>query len=128
MRISDWSSDVCSSDLLLRSGRKWREAPDEGASVASCCCSSPATPSKRSKAALRCALAPSSALLAPSPVNGRRASWVGRSGPRGRSCAHERLTPVPHRSQERRVGTDFVITCLSLFYPSPSKTHYKSIP
>src|SRR3546814_10374725 len=106
MRISDWSSDVCSSDLgpqvveqrqqapadqgagrgwgdgfgvgvrhvrkdtvageflvgagfsresrlclrpgkpntptlLLRSGRRWREAPDEGASAASCFCFSP---------------------------------------------------------------------------------------
>src|SRR5690606_24273140 len=28
--------------LLLRSGRRWREAPDEGASAASCCCSSQA--------------------------------------------------------------------------------------
>src|SRR3546814_18777127 len=37
MRIRDGSSDVCSSDLLLlRSGRRWRAAPDEGASVASC--------------------------------------------------------------------------------------------
>src|SRR3546814_21132976 len=45
VRISDWTSDVCSRShfaaksgtaLLLRSGRRWRAAPDEGASVASC--------------------------------------------------------------------------------------------
>src|SRR3546814_13854233 len=36
MRISDWSSDVCSSDLALRAalraaGVEWEELPDEGA-------------------------------------------------------------------------------------------------
>src|SRR3546814_6028938 len=81
MRISDWSSDVCSSDLpnsprgrkprafllqqerlalLLRSGRRWRAAPDEGASAASCSALLHEQP--ESKAALRCARAPSSAL------------------------------------------------------------------
>src|SRR3546814_10223164 len=81
MRISDWSSDVCSSDLpnsprgrkprafllqqerlalLLRSGRRWRAAPDEGASAASCSALLHEQP--ESKASLRCARAPSSAL------------------------------------------------------------------
>src|SRR5690606_4777218 len=57
-----------SAALLLRSGRRWRAAPDEGASGASCFGSS------KIKGTLRCARAPSSALRAPSPVNGRRAS------------------------------------------------------
>src|SRR3546814_7418199 len=47
VRISDWTSDVCSRShfaaqsgtaLLRRSGRRWRAAPDEGASLASCSC------------------------------------------------------------------------------------------
>src|SRR3546814_5281416 len=51
--------------LLLRSGRRWRAAPDEGASAASCSALLHEQP--ESKAALRCARAPSSALRAPSP-------------------------------------------------------------
>src|SRR3546814_9350925 len=48
-------------------GRRWREAPDEGASAASCSCSC-IQQRQTSKAALRFARAPSSALRAPSPV------------------------------------------------------------
>src|SRR3546814_19945873 len=51
--------------LLLRSGRRWRAAPDEGASAASCSALLHEQP--ESKATLRCARAPSSALRAPSP-------------------------------------------------------------
>src|SRR5690606_6026572 len=68
---SQLSPQGSGSALLLRSGRRWRAAPDEGASAASCCCPSQA----RIKGTLRCARAPSSALRAPSPVNGRRASF-----------------------------------------------------
>src|SRR5690606_1456194 len=75
------------SALLLRSGRRWRAAPDEGTSAASCCCPSQA----RIKGTLRSARAPSSALRAPSPVNGRRASsvpcLVARVGTQPFSCA-----------------------------------------
>src|SRR5690606_31314592 len=67
---SQLSPQGSGSALLLRSGRRWRAAPDEGASAASCCCPSQA----KIKSTLRCARAPSSALRAPSPVNGRRAS------------------------------------------------------
>src|SRR3546814_15377425 len=47
--------------LLLRSGRRWREAPDEGASEASCSCPSPAPDQVKSSASLR-----SRALIRPS--------------------------------------------------------------
>src|SRR3546814_15546943 len=34
MRISDWSSDVCSSDLRTRRPRRWRPHPDRPAVAA----------------------------------------------------------------------------------------------
>src|SRR3546814_20782266 len=119
MRMSDWSSDVCSSDLLLRSGRRWREAPDEGASEASCSCASQAEPGQK-HASLRSL--PSSALRAPSPVNGRR--LVGtKLAARPRCLGHEprdrRYLPPravqcpPPISEERREGKGGVSPCRS---------------
>src|SRR5690606_30665071 len=60
--------------LLLRSGRRWRAAPDEGASEASCCCSSGQRQSQRhaslrSRSLIRPPLSRGQALRAPSPVN-----------------------------------------------------------
>src|SRR5690606_10589704 len=45
LRREDHPFSCCAGEsdtpaLLLRSGRRWREAPDEGASEASCCCPS----------------------------------------------------------------------------------------
>src|SRR3546814_20776141 len=59
MRISDWSSDVCSSDLEQLA-----------------------------------ALAPSSALRAPSPASGRRAVWTMSAGGRTASRAAARPTGI----------------------------------
>src|SRR3546814_256398 len=76
MRISDWSSDVCSSDLGSPSpacGRRWRKAPDEGGERRELPCLLPLAFHSKIKSTLRCARVPSSALRAPSPVNGRRA-------------------------------------------------------
>src|SRR3546814_12871319 len=76
MRISDWSSDVCSSDLGSPSpacGRRWRKAPDEGGERRELPCLLPLAFHSKIKSALRCARVPSSALRAPSPVNGGRA-------------------------------------------------------
>src|SRR3546814_8488198 len=36
MRISDWSSDVCSSDLIYREGREWRLPNIHGRSTCIC--------------------------------------------------------------------------------------------
>src|SRR3546814_6215342 len=85
MRISDWSSDVCSSDLGSPSpacGRRWRKAPDEGGERRELPCLLPLAFHSKIKSTLRCARVPSSALRAPSPVNGRRASecWVTPPG------------------------------------------------
>src|SRR5690606_20331762 len=41
------------SALLLRSGRRWRAAPDEGASAASCCCDSGTKSESQKHASLR---------------------------------------------------------------------------
>src|SRR3546814_18789781 len=123
MRISDWSSDVCSSDLSAQGhhpspspacGRRWREAPDEGASAASCSCSC-IQQRQTSKAALRFARAPSSALRAPSPVK------------REKGCISNpplRFNP-PARSEERQVGKKCVSQCRSRLSPAHSKKKQK---
>src|SRR3546814_19577121 len=109
MRISDWSSDVCSSDLL---------GVDR-------------------------------ALLPPSQQGGAKAPWHSLFGadPVGepellRSVAHydggamgaceggaDRLGAAARRSEERRVGTEWVSTCRSRWSPYNEKkkiTEYDS--
>src|SRR3546814_18698628 len=107
MRISDWSSDVCSSDLDLRGFDGYRSARSETASGAIWLNANEAAyanvaddagglrryPSPQPDA-LRCALADLS------------------------DCAPERLLI---RSEERRVGHECVSSCRSWWSPVNSK-------
>src|SRR3546814_18309458 len=102
MRISDWSSDVCSSDLRpslachpARSGRR---------------------PPCRRAAAHRGEFFASG--VAPRGLGGR-----GASPPR-----RHRLFPLFNpRSEERRVGKECVSTCRSRWSPSPLKKKNNTI-
>src|SRR3546814_14763330 len=89
MRISDWSSDVCSSDLRYRTDpRRWVDPMRPGSS-------SPAAASART--ALRAGSQKARDLPEPVEV----ASTVCR----------------PDRSEERRVGKECVSTCRSRWSP-----------
>src|SRR3546814_20595617 len=92
MRISDWSSDVCSSDL------KVRKAPDEGRP------DSP-SPAKREKVAQSAGWGPA------------RQPFSCEAGERGHKAPDEGRPDSPSpakrakRSEERRVGNECVSTC-----------------
>src|SRR3546814_15574370 len=97
MRISDWSSDVCSSDLLVV-----RHAPPPGLP--------PVDPARRHR--LRCPL--------------RYAGLRRRQGHGARGVLQRRLRQPGDprqrvRSEERRVGKECFSTCRSRWSPY----HYK---
>src|SRR3546814_17119667 len=94
MRISDWSSDVCSSDLL-----KVLQRPSEASMRA------------REKATEASGLNISE--TPPAKANSHSPD---------RKLAHARCTAmrVDERSQERRVGTECVSTCRSRWSPYTS--------
>src|SRR3546814_1060245 len=89
MRISDWSSDVCSSDLdpglRRKEGNREREGPGRGSR------------SRRERRALR---------RGAPRARSRRRDRRRRAGARGRG-----------RSEERRVGKECVSTCRSRWSP-----------
>src|SRR3546814_15584583 len=108
--------------LLPRSGRRWREAPDEGASEASCSCPSPAPDQVKSSASLR-----SRALIRPSGTFSRvrEKGWrpdfpsMEEQEPPGAGfllarpiqvAAPDQLSRPHTRSEERRVGKGWVST------------------
>src|SRR3546814_13412084 len=103
MRISDWSSDVCSSDLLFNhsEGSKkareniWRLSSDIKSSVAS--------------------------LPLDSSVSTSWMNYLGRIGnyakEADRSVEPEEYYKVMSRSEERRVGKECVSTCRSRWSP-----------
>src|SRR3546814_2392449 len=122
MLISDMSSDWCSSDLAKREkvaqSSGWgptrqpfsREAGEGGAKRrmrARAKRAAPALPRRRikSKAARRCARAPSSALRAPSPACGRRAGgrtfllWRNKNHREQAFCLPDPFR-LPRRSEE----------------------------
>src|SRR3546814_16507461 len=100
MRISDWSSDVCSSDLLDH--RKWRYAS--------------AADLERHRCRQR-------------GFRHIVAAVIQRdAGGAGCACAHRRLRRLlgdQHRSDERRVGKEGVMKCGSRWYPYHDKKKKK---
>src|SRR3546814_15785878 len=106
MRISDWSSDLCSSDLSLRRRRM----------PATCLRSSKGRRSPRQR--------PRRRQLATHRRDCHRhqQSQVTRSRNGGSRSACSPVTPTPiARSEERRVGKEGVSTCRSQWSPY----HYK---
>src|SRR3546814_14190962 len=89
MRISDWSSDVCSSDL------RWPMPPEKTT------WSSPPIP--MAMAAMDCAIR---------TAKSSTASWACGPG----SASNTRMSPCP-RSEERRVGKECVSKCRSRWSP-----------
>src|SRR3546814_15556485 len=108
MRISDWSSDVCSSDLIQQNGVYRR--------------------GRFPMAYIGCERF--SRKICPRQVGGQTSQSLARlihSGhaPTGGGKLH-RFAPrrgpqVKHRSEERRVGKEGVSTCRSRWAPYPSK-------
>src|SRR3546814_13670360 len=100
MRISDWSSDVCSSDLVAHAHRG---APFGRA---------------RHRARYR------ADRRAAQPACGRRAGYPGRARCRAvppRHAHRPRACRSPARSEERRVGKECVSTCRSRWSPDHEK-------
>src|SRR3546814_15678167 len=94
MRISDWSSDVCSSDLLVCEGRHEGAVAADLVAVERIVAEAGGSPVENS--------IPKILRANPFPaVN----SMVGPEG--------ERWVPVHGRSEERRVGKECVSTCRS---------------
>src|SRR3546814_17503763 len=106
MRISDWSSDVCSSDLTVCRGATFRLAEN----------SPLAAPTERSSCTERLgtnACKVSSKRRPPPDCDSR--CTVGFQPP-DTSSASQAL-----RSEERRVGKECVRTCRSRWSPYPTK-------
>src|SRR3546814_14244949 len=97
MRISDWSSDVCSSDLLahLAGDVVLGGVPPQ---------SQPRPCGGRARA---------HAAAAPAQRGHHRAGYAGD---------HAGAVAARHRSEERRVGKECVSTCRSRWSPYHSKT------
>src|SRR3546814_3734715 len=88
MRISDWSSDVCSSDLVLR------RADASGIDATTLLLISASRPASRSD-----------------PRSAQRSNlWC-------RSPQRQELDAAGNRSEERRVGKECVSTCRSRWSP-----------
>src|SRR3546814_18145334 len=109
MRISDWSSDVCSSDLEDRSAQP------------------PAPPDPDSASA-------QSGRTVPAPGPSPNPHWPARSTT---ACAYQtgrpRIAPRyrhryrPPRSEERRVGKECVSTCRYMRSPSTLQKNNKQL-
>src|SRR3546814_13927636 len=109
MRISDWSSDVCSSDLTLLP-RQQRPAPHRPPDS----CRSPEV-----------------VPAADRQVRSARPYCNGLPPPLPWSAARPRTTAfpasMPSRSEERRVGKECVSTCRSRWSPLHLKQKHKHI-
>src|SRR3546814_12143880 len=93
MRISDWSSDVCSSDLLRGEVRGGRQAEPRGLYP-------------------RAGAGPAGLRLRPRQQGRSERRWIAACAQRLRVSRRARL-----RSEERRVGKECVSTCRSRWSP-----------
>src|SRR3546814_13057534 len=100
MRISDWSSDVCSSDLRAEDGAVARRTRGRGRDV-------PEARSARRSARDRSAPLGQGAARFSRAGNARAQLWRGSIGRLGGDGADR------PRSEERRVGNECVSTCSS---------------
>src|SRR3546814_18937446 len=99
MRISDWSSDVCSSDLVFADPLERAERRFIGRQLAAVALDR----------------------LARDRVQAARAEVVAERTPR---FGHVRFGRVGERSEERRVGKECVSTCSSRWSPYHYKKKY----
>src|SRR3546814_19357846 len=99
MRISDWSSDVCSSDLFCRSQAEALGPFDRRCPLAQACSHARPTLSR---------LSTISDKIVPQPRDGDKEVTLGRQA---------LLPAVEYRSEERRVGKECVSTCRSRWSP-----------
>src|SRR3546814_19049190 len=98
MRISDWSSDVCSSDLCMDAGGRAMQEQLPSRSVSS----------------------PTGCLGRNPECKPATDVWFNASGEPARRAAAPASTP-PDRSEERRVGKECVSTCRSRWSPYNTK-------
>src|SRR3546814_11102371 len=102
MRISDWSSDVCSSDLIGLARSMARELASRSITVN---------------------------VVAPGPIDtdmfaavtDKRRDELAAPVPMNRLGAPEEVAAAVRRSEERRVGEGCVSTCRSRWSPDPLK-------
>src|SRR3546814_11791928 len=107
MRISDWSSDVCSSDLDLQRSRDLVAVRHPGLDRAD--------PARHPAAVLRAAHPRASTIRGRHAVNAHSARISRHAA--ADQVAVMRAPAV--RSEERRVGKEFVSTCRSRWSPYP---------
>src|SRR3546814_18319616 len=111
MRISDWSSDVCSSDLSYQPSRAGRNSQRPGCRVA-----------HRDAAGRRRQIGGADGQLRHSLSQPPRNTAPMLLPPGSSMKAAERATsatPLPVRSEERRVGKECVSTCRSRWAVDP---------
>src|SRR3546814_6419141 len=108
MRISDWSSDVCSSDLAKR----WSKNKDEFGKGA---IEGIAGPEAANNAGTGGAMVPTLALGIPG--SGTTAIILAALMMHGFRPGPFLMTETPERSEERRVGNECVSTCRSRCSP-----------
>src|SRR3546814_11435945 len=113
MRISDWSSDVCSSDLL---GPPIRVAGDRGSGNAIV---------TKKRTGLLLPLIAALTLAAPALAQDD-GSLAQSSSPPERTSVLYTYGDEPCRSEERRVGKECVRTCRSRWPPHTSKKKKKT--
>src|SRR3546814_13376612 len=114
MRISDWSSDVCSSDLPARSAHALldRQVCLSDPVGARSCGAGAADPR-------RAATVPEGRKL---PLGGPLPPALRRKAAGGKAALRRPARNRPaHRSEERRVGKECVSTCRSLWSPYHTK-------
>src|SRR3546814_11443117 len=96
MRISDWSSDVCSSDLVQPGEGTPRAAPME---------------KRMTRSTLFPVLGAAALLGLVSACSGDKGGDKQVAAATPRQCPAVADTPVKLRSEERRVGKECVSTC-----------------
>src|SRR3546814_19644976 len=124
MRISDWSSDVCSSDLIIeREDMVRRTREDTGPYLAAKMTELSAHPMVGEARSL--GLIGAVEIVSEKGTNARFGGKEGNTGPMVRDRCIEKGLMV--RSEERRVGKECVSTCRYRWSPCTYKKNNNSI-
>src|SRR3546814_14076597 len=116
MRISDWSSDVCSSDLYASLNPRWRVADIVAEPIR-------AHRLLEDRQAIAARVGELLQQVGLSPADGTKFPHEFSGGQRQRISIARALASNPEflvcdeRSEERRVGKECVSTCRSRWYP-----------
>src|SRR3546814_18660568 len=127
MRISDWSSDVCSSDLA-RHDQAHQAHDQEGAEARQVALRGVAVKAEATECGRACKEGRSDrrARVNEEDRRQRQAHRHGIGPVNALGCAFRQAIDAEARSEERRVGKDSVRTCRYRWAPSHSKKKEKN--